>query len=313
MIRLITRRVAVSIPLLFIVSFMIFILEQLAPGDIVRTILGDGGTPQQYLALRHQLGLDEPLPVQYWHYLDHILHGSLGASLTTGQSVTSILDSRLGVTAWIVVLSTIIAMAIGIPLGVFSAVHRRVAGRFVDTISLVGFAVPHFLMSVLFIMIFAVWIRAFPAGGYVPLSQSPIDWLRSLVLPVAVLALPGVAIFAKTTRDSMRDVLTKPYIRTLRASGISERSIVWKNAFKGAVNPVLSVTGLVFVATLGGTVFVENVFVLPGLGSLSLDAVQNHELYEIEGVALYFTIVVVAVNLLIDIAYGLLNPRVELS
>jgi peptide/nickel transport system permease protein len=211
------------------------------------------------------------------------------------------------------VFTTIFATIIGIPLGVFSAVRRRVAGRVVDTLSVTGFALPHFLLSVVFILIFAVWVRVFPAGGYTAFGQSPGGWIRSLVLPVAVLTLPGVAIFAKTTRDSMRDVMAKPYIRTLRASGISERSIVWRHALKGAANPILSVAGLIFVATLGGTVFVETVFLLPGLGSLSVDAVQNHELYEIEGIALYFTVIVVIVNLLIDIAYGLLNPKVELS
>lgn len=313
MARLILRRVALSIPLLFVVSIVIFVLEAIAPGDIARTILGDGGSPQQYQALRHQLGLDEPLVVQYWQYLDGVLHGSLGSSLTTGQSVTSILNSRLGVTLWIVVFTTIFATIIGIPLGVFSAVRRRLAGRFVDTLSVIGFALPHFLLGVVFLLVFAVWVRAFPAGGYTPFGQSPGEWIRSLVLPVAVLTLPGVAIFAKTTRDSMRDVLARPYIRTLRASGISERSVIWRHALKGAANPILSVAGLIFVATLGGTVFVESVFVLPGLGSLSVDAVQNHELYEIEGIALYFTVTVIVVNLLIDIAYGLLNPKVELS
>jgi peptide/nickel transport system permease protein len=313
MLRLIARRIAISIPLVFIVTILIFVLEQLAPGNIATSILGDGGTPAQYAALRQQLGLNDTLWVQYWHYLDQLFHGSLGFSLENGQSVSSILASRVAVTAWLVVLTVIISVTVGVSLGVYSATHRRVAGRAVDVISSTGFALPHFLLSVIVILIFAVGLGWLPSGGYVSFATSPVSWARSLILPVGVLSLHGIGVIAKTTRDSMRETLTRPFIRTLRSCGVGERSIIWKHALRGASNPILSVVGLIFITTLGGTVFVESVFTLPGLGNLALTAVLNHEVYEIEGIALYFTIIVVVVNLLIDIAYGILNPRERLT
>jgi len=309
--RFVVRRVALSIPLVFIASILIFVLEALAPGDVARAILGVEATPARYLALRHQLGLDLPLWLQYWHYLQQVLRGSLGSSIETGQSVVSILQSRLPVTLSLMVLSTIVSAGIGIPLGVVSAIRPGKLGKFVDVISMAGLAVPSFWFGLVLMFIFAVRLGAFPATGYVNFDESPLGWIRSLVLPVVALGLSGTAVLAKTTRDSMLEMLNRDYIRMLRACGVGEWSIVWKHALKNAAVPVVSVLGLVAIHALNGTVFIENVFVLPGFGSLSVSAVLQHELPVIEGVAIYFTLIVVGINLLVDLAYGWLNPKIR--
>ena len=311
MLRFVVRRVALSIPLVFIASILIFVLEALAPGDVARAILGVEATPARYLALRHQLGLDLPLWLQYWHYLQQVLRGSLGSSIETGQSVVSILQSRLPVTLSLMVLSTIVSAGIGIPLGVVSAIRPGKLGKFVDVISMAGLAVPSFWFGLVLMFIFAVRLGAFPATGYVNFDESPLGWIRSLVLPVVALGLSGTAVLAKTTRDSMLEMLNRDYIRMLRACGVGEWSIVWKHALKNAAVPVVSVLGLVAIHALNGTVFIENVFVLPGFGSLSVSAVLQHELPVIEGVAIYFTLIVVGINLLVDLAYGWLNPKIR--
>jgi len=295
----------------FIASILIFVLEALAPGDVARAILGVEATPARYLALRHQLGLDLPLWLQYWHYLQQVLRGSLGSSIETGQSVVSILQSRLPVTLSLMVLSTIVSAGIGIPLGVVSAIRPGKLGKFVDVISMAGLAVPSFWFGLVLMFIFAVRLGAFPATGYVNFDESPLGWIRSLVLPVVALGLSGTAVLAKTTRDSMLEMLNRDYIRMLRACGVGEWSIVWKHALKNAAVPVVSVLGLVAIHALNGTVFIESVFVLPGFGSLSVAAVLQHELPVIEGVAIYFTLIVVGINLLIDLAYGWLNPKIR--
>lgn len=184
-------------------------------------------------------------------------------------------------------------------------------GRAVEVLSLVGLALPGFWVAIILAAVFAVTLRIFPATGYVPPSASVSRWIWSLTLPVIALGLAGVASVAKQTRDSMKDTLAREYIRTLRASGIGQRSIVWKHALRNGAIPVVTVLGLVFVSALSSTVFVEAVFVLPGLGSMAVTATSQHDIPVIEGIALYFTVLVVIVNMLLDIVYGMLNPKVR--
>ena len=313
MIRLVLRRLALSVPLVLVVSMLVFILEALTPGNAARSILGSGGTEAQYQALRRQLGLNQPLVVQYWHYIDNVFHGNFGSSLLTGQAVTTLLNQRLPVTLSLIILSTLLAAVAGILLGTVSAIRGGVIGKIVDALSMAGLALPSFWLGLVLVVLFAEDLQWFPATGYTALDVSVTAWLRSLVLPVIALGMAGIAGIAKTTRESMLDVLSRDFIRTLRAAGVPERSIIWKHALRNAAIPVLSITSLIFIGALSGTVFVETVFVLPGLGSLVVTAVNNHEIAEIEGVAIYFTLIVVAVNLIVDIGYGWLNPKVRTS
>lgn len=313
MLKLVLRRAAMSAPVLLLVSALVFVLEAMTPGDVARTIIGSGGTEQQYQALRVKLGLNEPLYQQYWHYLDHLLHGSLGTSILTGEPVANLLDARLPASLSLILLSTALACAVGIPLGIVSAVRGGSLGSMVDALAVTGVAIPSFLVGLLFVDVFAVNLGLLPAVGYTPLVASPTGWMKSLILPVVALSLAGGGAIAKTTRESMLDVLDRPFIRSLRANGVSVRSIVWKHALRNAALPILSVINLTFIAVLGGTVFIESVFVIPGLGSFLVTAVLNHDIPEVEGAAIYFTVFVVVVNLLVDIAYGWANPKARLA
>jgi peptide/nickel transport system permease protein len=310
---MIGRRLALSLPLLVIVPTVTFLLAALIPGDVARTILGADATQAQYLQLRQTLGLNEPLLTRYFAWLGNALHGNLGTSLFWQQPVSSLLDSRLQVTLSLVIGSTALATAVGVVFGVVAALRAGVVGKIVDAIAMVGLAIPNFFLGLLLVTWFAVTLRAFPATGYVPFSQSPGGWLRSIVLPVITLAVPGIAVIAKQTRDAMLEVLDRPFIRTLRAAGVPGRSIIGKHALRNAAIPVVTVTGLIFIASLSGTVLVETVFALPGLGGLVVQATSQHDLPLIQGVAVYFTIAVICVNLLVDLTYSWLDPRVRVS
>jgi len=313
MLSLIGRRLALSLPLLVIVPTVTFLLAALIPGDVARTILGADATQAQYLQLRQTLGLNEPLLTRYFTWLGNALHGNLGTSLFWQQPVSSLLDSRLQVTLSLVVGSTALATAVGVVFGVVAALRAGVVGKIVDAIAMVGLAIPNFFLGLLLVTWFAVTLRVLPATGYISFSQSPGEWLRSIVLPVITLAVPGIAVIAKQTRDAMLEVLDRPFIRTLRAAGVPGRSIIGKHALRNAAIPVVTVTGLIFIASLSGTVLVETVFALPGLGGLVVQATSQHDLPLIQGVAVYFTIAVICVNLLVDLTYSWLDPRVRVS
>lgn len=313
MLRVIGRRVAVSIPLLFVVATATYVMVAVIPGDIARTIVGPDATRQQYLSLRRSLGLDESLPTRYWHWLVHAVHGDLGTSLFTQQSVWSLLTGRLPVTLSLVIGATLVATVLGVALGIAGARATGTIGRIVDGVGLFGLAIPNFFLGLLLISWFAVDLRLLPASGYVSFNQSPSVWLQSIVLPVITLAVPGVAAIAKQTRDGMRDALELPAMRTLRAAGVTRRSLIYRHALRNAAIPVATIVGIVFIAALSGTVIVESVFSMPGLGGAAVDATNRHDLPVIQGLAIAFTVIVILVNLCVDITYGWLDPRVRVS
>jgi len=305
------RRVALAVPLLVAVSGLSFVLVSVTPGDAARQIVGVNASQATYLSVRKELGLNLPVYTQYWHWLTHAIHGDLGTSLLTGQAVGQTISSRLPVTIALVGVALLVSLVVGVALGVASAVRGGVLGRAIDAFALLGFAFPVFWVGAILIAVFAVKLRWFPASGYVPISESVGQWLSSFALPALALSLGGIAAMAKQTRESMLDVLGSEYIRMVRASGLAPSSIVLRHALKNAAAPVLTVLGVQAVGLLGGTILVENVFALPGLGSLVVSATLGHDLPVVEGVAVVFTLIVVAVNLAIDIGYTLLNPRID--
>jgi peptide/nickel transport system permease protein len=310
---LIVRRLALSAPLVLLVTALTFVLDSLAPGDLARTILGGDGTEEQYEALRRQLGLDRPLIQQYFDWLWRALHGDLGQSFFTKESVVSLISGRVGVTVSIMLGVLIVCTVTGLALGVASALRGGWVGQAIDLLSLLGLIFPSFWVALVFISIFAVTLHWLPATGYAPFSDGPAAWTASLVLPVLAVALHSIANVAKQTRDSMDDVLGRDFIRALRACGVSERSVVWKHALRNAALPVVTVLGLVMIGAISGTVFVERVFVLPGLGSLAVSAAQDKDIALLQGVTLCFTLLTIAINLAIDISYGWLNPKVRVA
>jgi len=316
MIRATARWLAYSTTLLFAVTVLTFVLSALAPGDAAKAILSGqttSYTPQQYQQLRHELGIDQPLPVQYWHWLSGLLHGNLGTDLFSGQPITQALNGRLGASLSIIVGTVLVSALAGIAVGVFSAVRRGLAGKLASGVSLVGLAAPNFWLALVLVELLAVQSPLFPATGYVAFGDDPMQWLRSLALPVLALSASGAAFIARQTRDAMADVLARDFIVALRAHGLPLRSIVFKHALRNAAIPVVTLLGLMFVSLLGGTVLIESVFAIPGLGQQAVAASSTHNLPMIEGIAFYFTVIVVIVNLLVDLSYGWLNPTVRTS
>lgn len=316
MVRGVIRWLASSLVLLFVVTVLTFTLVSLAPGDAAKSILSGQGmayTPGQYRQLRHLLGVDEPLPVQYWHWLGDLMHGSLGTDLFNGQPVTETLADRIGPSLSIILGTVLVSGLVGVGLGVLSALRGGALGRLFDVASLVGLAVPNFWLALVLVQLLAVKLTVFPSGGYTDPGTDLLGWLGSITLPVIALSAGAVAFVAKQTRDAMAEVLSREFVTMLRARGLSTRSIVLGHALRNAAIPVVTMLGLLLVSLLSGTVLIESVFSVPGLGQQAVDAGGSHNLPVIVGVAFYFTVVVVLVNLLVDLSYQWLNPKVRTS
>ncbi|MBV1705937.1 MAG: ABC transporter permease [Hyphomicrobiales bacterium] len=311
MIRLILHRLLVSIPLLLAVTLLTYVLDSFAPGDVAATLPQGQTSLKAYLALRHKLGLDQPVMQQYGHWLWRALHGDLGTSYFSGERVVNLLNQRLGVTLSIVVGVLIVCVSAGLLLGALSALRGGIVGRTIDILSIAGLAFPSFWVALILIEVFAVKLEWLPAIGYTSIFASPRLWLMSLVLPVLAVALHSITSIAKQTRDAMGEVMGRDFIRALRASGLSETSVIWKHGLRNAALPVVTVIGLVMISALGSTVFVERIFVLPGLGSLAVEAATNSDIALLQGATLYFTLIVIAINLAVDVSYGWLNPKVR--
>lgn len=309
MIATILRRLLWAIPLLLGVSLITFVMVALTPGDPAVTILGPTATAEQIERLRESLGLNLPWYEQYWSWLSNAVRGDLGTSLVSGQSVLDQLNARLPVTLSLAISATIVCAIIGIALGSVSASRGGMVSRITDSVAMLGFAIPNFWLGIVLVSIFAVGLRWFPPTGYAPLSDGVNLWAAALVLPVATLAFGGMTTIAKQTRDSMKDVLARDFIDSLRAEGWSEGRIVYRHALRNAAIPIVTIVGVFFTGMLGGTVLVENVFAMPGLGGLAVTATVAHDLPVILGVTLYFCIGVVIINLLVDLAYLWLDPK----
>ncbi|GAA1504755.1 ABC transporter permease [Nocardioides humi] len=309
--QLVLHRLLWSLPSLAIVSALTFVLASLAPGDAARTVLGTNTDPAAYAQVREQLGLDRSLPAQYGGWLAAAARGDLGDSLFTHEPVVEILRSRVGVTLTLIVGATVIAAVLGVAIGVVGAVRGGVAGRVTDALAMLGMAVPTFWLGLLLILVFASRLGWFPATGFVPFAEDPLGWLRSYTLPVLTLATAGVATIAKQTRGAVLDAMGTEYVRALRANGLPDRAILLKHCLKNAAVPVTTVVGLVMIGLLGGTILVEQVFALPGLGQLAVSATLQHDLPVLVGVVTTYTLVVMASNLVTDVGYGWLSPRME--
>ena len=311
MLSMIVKRFLLAIPILLITSVLTFLLQALIPGDAARAIVGVQGTQQSYEQVRDQLHLNLPIWQQYFSYLWNAIHGDLGSSLFSGEPVVQTLAQRLPVTLSIIIGATILAAVVGVLLGAVSAKVGGPLARFIDVLSLLGLALPNFWLALLLVSAFAIAIPLFPATGYNPFADDPGLWLASITLPVIALAIGGVAQIAKITRDGVADAMEQDYIRTLRAAGVGEGALLWKHALKNSGVAIVTVIGLGFVGSLAGSLFVENVFVLPGLGSLVNQATSQHDVPVIQGVAIAYALIVVIANLVIDASYAFLNPKVS--
>lgn len=312
MLRLFISRLIATVPLLAIISFLIFSLIVLIPGNPAVSLAGHNPSPEQIALIRQTLGLDDPFLVRYWHWLSGVLHGDLGHSLFSSQPVWTDIAARLPTTVSLVGLCMAIALLLGVPIGAIAGLKP---GSWVDrgaaVLASAGLAMPYFWVGMLLIMLLSMSYPLFPAVGYVPLTQNPWEWFRHLLLPALALSLTPAAIIARQTRASLVTVISEDYIRTARAKGLSSQRIVVKHALKNAALPVVTVFGIEMSRLLGGTVVIEQLFSLPGIGKLAYDAVFTRDFPVVQGVVLVAAVMVIVINILVDVSYAYFNPRVR--
>jgi peptide/nickel transport system permease protein len=305
MLRFIGQRFIATIVVLFGVSVLVFAILYLMPGDAAQTLLfGSQATPEQIEALRHTLGLDRPLIVQYVDYMGHVLRGDLGTSYVTRRSVSDEIIGQFPATLRLTAAGMFVALAIGLPTGILAAIRR---GTWVDNvasgISVLGVAIPNFWLAVLLTLLFSVKFKIFPVLG----SGS----IRAIILPAIALGWGFAAIITRLVRASMIEVLSQPYVTTARAKGLTERVVIVSHALKNAMIPVLTIIGLQVANLLSGAVVVESIFARQGIGTLAVRAIQSKDIPMIQGITLFVAVIYVLINLLVDLGYAVLDPRIR--
>jgi peptide/nickel transport system permease protein len=312
MLSYILRRVLSTVPVMAIVALFVFSLLYIAPGDPAAVIAGDQASPADVERIRQGLGLDRPFLVQFGSWLWHILHGDLGTSIFTNLPVSALIAQRIEPTLSLMVLTLGLAIVIAVPLGVVAAWK---AGSWVDhtimAFAVLAFSFPVFVVGYVLAYVFALGLEWLPVQGYTPLAEGIWPWLQNLILPVVALGCVDVALIARITRASMLEVLQQDYIRTARAKGLDRRSILFVHALKNAAVPIVTVIGIGVALLIGGAVVTESVFAIPGLGRLTIDAILRRDYPVIQGIVLLFSFLYVLVNLVVDVIYTLVDPRIR--
>lgn len=315
MLRYIAGRMALMAPVLVLVSVVVFLLLHLTPGDPVVVMLGESGvSPETAAALRHDLGLDQPLYVQYARWAVALLHGDFGRSIRTHQPVMEGLLQRLPVTAELALLAMLFALAVALPVGILSAARRGSRLDAVATVlSLGGAALPNFWLAIMLILFFSLQLRWLPPSGFTPLRDSPLDNLKLLLLPAIGLGVHQAAVLLRLVRSSTLDVLGQDYLRVARMKGLAERLVLRRHALPNALIPVVTVIGLQLGTLLGGAVVTEQIFALPGIGRYLIDNINGRDYPVVQGVVLFMSLAVLAVSLVVDVAYTWIDPRIRHS
>src|ERR1700761_6036809 len=308
----ILRRILVTIPVMAIVALFVFSLLYIAPGDPAAVIAGDQASPADVERIRQSLGLDRPFLIQFGSWLWHILHGDLGTSIFTNLPVSSLIAQRIEPTLSLMAITLVLTIVLAVPLGVVAAWK---AGSFVDraimTFAVFGFSLPVFVVGYVLAYVFALQFEWLPVQGYTPLSEGFWPWLENLILPAVALGCVYIALIARITRASMLEVLQQDYIRTARAKGMGQGGILFIHALKNAAVPIVTVIGLGIALLIGGAVVTESVFAIPGLGRLTVDAILRRDYPVIQGIVLLFSFLYVLINLLVDVTYTLVDPRIR--
>lgn len=312
MLKYILKRLLSFIPVIIIVSIIAFLITHLMPGDPVRVILGNFASEEQVLNLKNQLGLNKPLYEQFVLWIFKIAKGDFGKSIFLNIPVKDAILNRIEPTFLLALIGQSIGLFIGIPLGVIAAVkHKTIVDQSAITISLIGVSIPSFWLSLILILIFSVQLRWFPVCGYKPISEVGFGVFRYLTLPGITLGFMQSGIISRMTRSSMLDVLRQDYITTARNKGLIEILVIYRHALKNALIPIITVIGFSFAVLLGGTWIVETVFNIPGTGSLAINAIMKRDYPVIQGSMIFVAIIYLCINLLIDICYAFLNPKVK--
>jgi peptide/nickel transport system permease protein len=312
MLSYIGRRILSTLPVMAIVALFVFSLLYIAPGDPAAVIAGDQASPADVERIRAGLGLDRPFLVQFGSWVWHILHGDLGTSIFTNLPVSSMIGQRMEPTLSLMMVTLVMTLVIAVPLGVVAAWK---AGSWIDrlimTFAVFGFSLPVFVVGYILAYVFALQFEWLPVQGYAPISAGFWPWLRNLILPAVALGCVYIALIARITRAAMLEVLQQDYIRTARAKGLGQGGILFVHALKNAAVPIVTVIGIGIALLIGGAVVTESVFAIPGLGRLTIDAILRRDYPVIQGIVLLFSFIYVLVNLLIDITYTLVDPRIR--
>jgi peptide/nickel transport system permease protein len=310
----ILQRLVLALLVILGVTFVVFMIVHLVPGDPARVILGAYAPEESVIALRHRLGLDRPLLEQYGTWLSNALQGNLGSSLITSQPVAPQLLQSLGPTIELATVSLLIGLAIAFPIGILSAVRSgSTLDLVVSFVSQIGISIPSFWMGILLVLLFSLTLNWLPPNGYTAISEDSGDWLAHLILPAVTTGIVSASILTRFIRSAMLDVLHMNYVQTARAKGLAERSVINRHALRNALISIVTIIGLQMTALLSGVVIVEVVFVWPGLGRLALDAVLDRDYPMLQGAVMVVAVLVTLVNVFIDLLYFFLDPRIEYS
>ncbi|WP_292895284.1 MULTISPECIES: ABC transporter permease [unclassified Nitratireductor] len=312
MLAFLAKRIAIGLVTLVVASAVVFLVLEIVPGDPALLMLGMNAQPEALAALREEMGLNQPVLLRYFGWIAGMALGDFGNSYTYSSPVLELIGERVLVSLPLALISLFLSTAIALPVGIFAASRR---GKPADTISMgaaqIGVAIPNFWFALILIYLFAVWLRLVPAGGFPGWDAGLWAGFKALLLPAIALALPQAAILARVTRSAMLEVLGEDYIRTARAKGMPRRIVLWHHALRNALIPVLTILGLQFAFLLAGTIIIENVFYLPGLGRLIFQAITQRDLIVVEGVVMLLVATVIAVNILVDIGYAIVDPRLR--
>ena len=314
MLTYILRRLALLVPVLFGVSILTFALVRQIPGDAVLLMIGidQRSTPEQIATLRRSYGLDDPMPVQYVKWLGHVLQGDLGHSMRSRRPVTEELRLRMPVTVELAILAALFATLPALVVGTLAAVKRNSALDYGATIvTLVGISVPNFFLATLLVLLFSYELRWLPPIGYVEFERDPIQNLKNMILPAVSLSLPLAAVLMRNTRSAVLEVLNQDYVRVARAKGLRAQSVLLRHVLPNASLPIITVAGIQIAALLGGTVIIEQIFSLPGIGRYVYDAIANRDYPVVQGITLIIATIFVMVTLAVDILYAVLDPRLR--
>ena len=312
MLQYLLKRLAAIIPTVFFVTVIIFGLQQLLPGDAASVLAGENQDPEVIAYLQKKMHLDEPLPVRYAYWISGVFHGDLGESMRIQQPVLDLIKEKLPVTLQLAAMAMLIALLIGIPAGIVSAVGKDSAWDYLaNVIALWGLSTPNFWLGILMILVFSVQLGWLPASGYVSPFEDLGANLAAMIMPAFVLGNAIAAVLMRHTRSAMLQVLNADYVRTARAKGLNERRVVLKHALRNALTPIITLGALEFGTLLSGAVLTEQVFSIPGFGKLIVDAVFNRDYAVVQGVALFTSSVYILLNLLADLAYFVVNPRLR--
>jgi peptide/nickel transport system permease protein len=308
------RRGITALVTVLIVATVVFIILRLIPGDPAQLILGLEASEERVQEIRKLLGLDRPIFIQYLVWLEDICHGNFGTSLRSGETVLSLLSQRIHVTFWIACFALVFSILLALPLGIFSALRPW---SWIDMVSLfiaqIGMAIPSFWLGILLILLFSVKLRWLPMMNYVNFSENPVEWFRHLLLPALALGFIRTALLTRMLRVSMLEELGKEYVNVARSKGLAERVVILHHTLRNALLPVITVAGMQFGYLFSGAIIIEQIFGLPGIGRLLFTAISNRDFPVVQGTVIFLAIGFTGLNLLIDILYGLLNPKISIQ